>query len=164
MFFGFFLGFGDIILPPEWRILGGMTAANGFHPDLDAIPADVVRAAKVLTLNYPQNPTGAVETDELYERSLAWARKNEVWVLSDLAYSELYYDGNPTRSILEEWTERLRTEVGDGFPEKVTAFHDEMAVHGKYGRPCPVCPSPWRVKTGTRRCWCRFRPRPRRLG
>lgn len=42
-------------------------------------------------------------------------------------------------SVLTEWRERLRSEVGDGFPEKVTAFHDEMAVHGKYGEPCPVC-------------------------
>jgi formamidopyrimidine-DNA glycosylase len=37
------------------------------------------------------------------------------------------------------WTQRLRDEVGDGFPDKVTAFHPEMAVHGKYGQPCPVC-------------------------
>ncbi|HLA66925.1 MAG TPA: zinc finger domain-containing protein, partial [Acidimicrobiia bacterium] len=41
-----------------------------------------------------------------------------------------------------EWVERLRAEVGDGFPEKVTAFHPEMAVHGKFGQPCPVCASP----------------------
>jgi formamidopyrimidine-DNA glycosylase len=41
--------------------------------------------------------------------------------------------------VLEEWTARLRDEVGDGFPEKVTAFRPEMAVHGKYGEPCPVC-------------------------
>lgn len=40
---------------------------------------------------------------------------------------------------LTVWTQRLREEVGDGFPEKVTAFHPEMAVHGKYGVPCPVC-------------------------
>ncbi len=45
------------------------------------------------------------------------------------------------RSVLETWTERLRRQVGDGFPEKVTAFHDEMAVHGKYKAPCPVCGS-----------------------
>jgi formamidopyrimidine-DNA glycosylase len=36
----------------------------------------------------------------------------------------------------------LREDVGDGFPEKVTAFHDAMAVHGKFGKPCPVCGSP----------------------
>ncbi len=46
------------------------------------------------------------------------------------------------RQVLSDWTERLRRETGDGFPEKVTAFHREMAVHGKYGRPCPVCDSP----------------------
>jgi formamidopyrimidine-DNA glycosylase len=44
--------------------------------------------------------------------------------------------------VLAEWTERLRAEVGDGFPKKVTAFRDEMAVHGKYGQPCPGCGAP----------------------
>ena len=47
-----------------------------------------------------------------------------------------------TRHTLVEWAERLRTEVGDGFPEKVTAFREEMAVHGRYGEPCPVCSAP----------------------
>lgn len=47
-----------------------------------------------------------------------------------------------TRQVLAEWTDRLRTEVGDGFPEKVTAFHEEMAVHGRFGKPCPVCGAP----------------------
>ncbi len=42
-------------------------------------------------------------------------------------------------SQLELWTDRLRKDVGDGFPDKVTAFRPEMAVHGKYGQPCPVC-------------------------
>ena len=46
------------------------------------------------------------------------------------------------RDTLEEWTQRLRDEVGDGFPEKVTAFRPEMAVHGKFREPCPVCQSP----------------------
>jgi formamidopyrimidine-DNA glycosylase len=43
---------------------------------------------------------------------------------------------------LQAWTSRLSAEVGDGFPETVTAFHDGMAVHGRYGKPCPVCGSP----------------------
>ncbi|HEU4827697.1 MAG TPA: DNA-formamidopyrimidine glycosylase family protein [Gemmatimonadales bacterium] len=43
---------------------------------------------------------------------------------------------------LLSWTDRLRAETGDGFPEKVTAFRDEMAVHGRYRRPCPVCSAP----------------------
>ena len=46
------------------------------------------------------------------------------------------------RSVLTEWTERLRREAGDKFPAKVTAFHKEMAVHGKYRQPCPRCGSP----------------------
>ncbi len=41
--------------------------------------------------------------------------------------------------LLTLWTQRMRDEVGDGFPDKVTAFRPEMAVHGKYGQPCPVC-------------------------
>lgn len=44
--------------------------------------------------------------------------------------------------VLMEWTERLRREVGEGFPEKVTAFRAEMAVHGRYGKPCPDCGAP----------------------
>jgi formamidopyrimidine-DNA glycosylase len=49
-----------------------------------------------------------------------------------------------TVSTLTEWMDRMRDEVGDGFPERVTAFRPEMAVHGKYGQPCPVCGSPVR--------------------
>jgi formamidopyrimidine-DNA glycosylase len=44
-----------------------------------------------------------------------------------------------TQTTLVNWTERLRQEVGDGFPEKVTAFRDGMAVHGRFGQPCPTC-------------------------
>ena len=44
-----------------------------------------------------------------------------------------------TIKTLSEWVKRLRDEAGDGFPEKVTAFRKEMAVHGKFGKPCPVC-------------------------
>ena len=47
-----------------------------------------------------------------------------------------------TREVLVEWTERLRVQAGEAFPEKVTAFRPEMAVHGRYGQPCPVCGSP----------------------
>ncbi len=46
------------------------------------------------------------------------------------------------RDVLAEWTERLRVQNGDRFPEKVTAFRPEMAVHGRYGQPCPVCTAP----------------------
>lgn len=47
-----------------------------------------------------------------------------------------------TRATLRDWTDRLRRECGDGFPEKVTAFREGMAVHGRYREPCPVCGSP----------------------
>ena len=47
-----------------------------------------------------------------------------------------------TRSTLKAWVERLRAEVGEGFPEKVTAFRNGMAVHGRYRKPCPVCGAP----------------------
>jgi formamidopyrimidine-DNA glycosylase len=47
-----------------------------------------------------------------------------------------------TRATLTTWIERLRDATGGGFPEKVTAFHDRMAVHGRFKQPCPVCGSP----------------------
>jgi formamidopyrimidine-DNA glycosylase len=59
--------------------------------------------------------------------------------LSDDEISRLY---DATRATLLMWVERLRQQAGDGFPEKVTAFHDEMAVHGRFKEPCPVCGSP----------------------
>lgn len=59
--------------------------------------------------------------------------------LNDAEATRLY---EATRRSLTEWIERLRAEVGDGFPEKVTAFHPAMLAHGKYGQPCPQCGSP----------------------
>jgi len=49
---------------------------------------------------------------------------------------------NATRATLSEWTDQLRASVGDGFPDKVTAFHENMAVHGRYRQPCPTCGAP----------------------
>ena len=59
--------------------------------------------------------------------------------LNDHAYSVLH---DATVKTLEEWTDRTRREVGAGFPEEVTAFREGMAVHGRYGKPCPVCGDP----------------------
>ena len=53
---------------------------------------------------------------------------------------ERLYDA--ARAVLVEWTDRLRREAGDGFPENVTAFHDGMAVHGRFREPCPICGTP----------------------
>jgi formamidopyrimidine-DNA glycosylase len=56
--------------------------------------------------------------------------------ITDRQVERLYH---AAREVLLEWTARLRDETGDGFPAKVTAFRDEMAVHGKFQQPCPVC-------------------------
>jgi len=58
--------------------------------------------------------------------------------LTDQQIEKLYI---AVRQTLLEWTDRLRAEAGDGLPEKVTAFRDEMKVHGRYGKPCPDCGS-----------------------
>src|SRR5256885_6289982 len=59
--------------------------------------------------------------------------------LSDEEFLRLY---DATRASLRLWIDRLRKDVAGGFPEKVTAFRDEMAVHGRFKQPCPVCGSP----------------------
>ena len=59
--------------------------------------------------------------------------------MSDAEIKTLYQS---TRDSLNDWVERLRKEKGTGFPEKVTAFRPDMAVHGKYRKPCPICGSP----------------------
>jgi len=59
--------------------------------------------------------------------------------LTDAEFLRLY---EATRATLLLWTDRLRRDVNEGFPEKVTAFRDEMAVHGRFKQPCPVCGSP----------------------
>jgi formamidopyrimidine-DNA glycosylase len=78
---------------------------------------------------------GNAYSDEILHR----ARLSPVMLTSKV--SDEQYDRllAATRAVLDEWTRRLREKAGGAFPEKVTAFHDEMAVHGKFGRPCPVC-------------------------
>ena len=74
---------------------------NGWLPDLDAIPSDVSRNAKVLWLNYPNNPTGAVADSDYYRKAIAFARENDVALLHDAAYSEVVFDGYKALSFLE---------------------------------------------------------------
>ena len=59
-----------------------------------------------------------------------------------LADAEIARLHDATRTTLHAWTDRLRREAGDRFPEQVTAFHPGMAVHGRYGKPCPACGAP----------------------
>lgn len=81
---------------------------------------------------------GNAYSDEILHRAglspLQWTTR-----LSDAEFHRLF---DATRDVLNEWVKRLTDEMGDGFPEKVTAFRPEMAVHGRFGKPCPMCGSP----------------------
>lgn len=70
------------------------------------------------------------------------ARLSPVRRTHQLEASEIYRLYHATRETLRTWTQRLRDEAGGGFPEKVTAFRAEMAVHGRYRKPCPACGAP----------------------
>lgn len=106
---------GDVVLVPEpgyppyrsgavfalaepWVMK--LRADRGFLPALDEIPEDVARKARILYLNYPNNPTGAVATPDFYREAVAFAEKYDITVISDEAYAELYY-GEPPCSFLE---------------------------------------------------------------
>ena len=68
---------------------------NGFLPDLDSIPADRLARAKVIVLNYPNNPTGASATPEFFARVVAFAREHRLAVVHDFAYAALVFEGKP---------------------------------------------------------------------
>ena len=72
----------------------------GFQPDLEAIPDDVAARARLLFLNYPNNPTGAVVEDDLFARAVDFARRHDVVIVHDNAYSEITYDGYRAPSFL----------------------------------------------------------------
>jgi LL-diaminopimelate aminotransferase len=78
-----------------------LTEARGFLPDLDAVPADVARRARVLWINYPNNPTAACATLEFFERVVHFARRHDIAVCHDLAYADVAYDGYVPPSFLE---------------------------------------------------------------
>lgn len=75
--------------------------ANGFLPDLQAIPAEVARQAKLMFINYPNNPTGAMATLEFFRQVVDFAREYDVIVCHDAAYTELTFDGARAPSFLE---------------------------------------------------------------
>jgi len=77
------------------------TRESGWKPDLDAIPADVAEKAKVLWLNYPNNPTGAVADFAFFEKAVAWAKKYDVAILHDNPYCDVSYDGYKPISIFQ---------------------------------------------------------------
>jgi formamidopyrimidine-DNA glycosylase len=81
---------------------------------------------------------GNAYSDEILHR----ARLSPLMLTSKLDAEQIARLHDATIAVLREWTDRLRAAAGDGFPEEVTAFREEMAVHGRFGLPCPVCGSP----------------------
>ena len=109
-------GSGDVVLVPEIyypvyaraSLLAGadvhfvpMRASTGFLVDFDAIPASVLRRSRILIVNYPNNPTGAVAEREYFERAVAFAHQHGLILVSDLAYSQITFDGFVAPSALE---------------------------------------------------------------
>ncbi len=78
-----------------------LTKANGFLPDLNAIPKDVARKAKLMWLNSPNNPTAVIMTKDYFKRAIEFAQDNQIIICHDAAYSEIYYDGTRPASFME---------------------------------------------------------------
>lgn len=78
-----------------------LTEENNYLPDYDAIPEDVLAKAKIMFLNYPNNPTGAIADKAFFEKTVAFAKKHNIVVAHDAAYSEMSYDGYKPMSFLE---------------------------------------------------------------
>jgi len=74
---------------------------NGFLPDLEAVPADILKQAKILWLNYPNNPTGAVADLDFFQRVVDLARRYEIAVCHDAAYTEVAFDGYQPPSFMQ---------------------------------------------------------------
>ncbi|KQB80587.1 pyridoxal phosphate-dependent aminotransferase [Leuconostoc lactis] len=74
---------------------------NDFLIDYDDIPADMAQRAKLLYMNYPNNPTGAVATADFYEQTVAFAKQNQVGIISDFAYGAIGFDGHQPRSFMQ---------------------------------------------------------------
>ncbi len=109
--------------------------------DLASFRAALLRENHTLkrTLTDPHTFSGIgnAYSDEILHR----ARLSPLTWTSRLTEDEIARLFDAVRAVMHEWIARLRAEAGDGFPEKVTAFRKEMAVHGRFGQPCPVCGS-----------------------
>src|SRR5262249_22131622 len=118
---------------------------GGIEPltaSVDALRASLMREPHTLkrALTDPRlvSGIGRAYSDEILHR----ARLSPMRQTSQLSADEWVRLHEATQTVLVEWAERLRVEFGDAFPDKVTAFRDGMAVHGRYGKPCPVCGAP----------------------
>ena len=96
---------------------------NGYLPDLDAIPAEVARRAKIMMLCYPNMPTAAVAERDFYQRAVEFARKHELLVCLDMAYSEVAFDGYRTQSLLQV----------EGAKEVAVEFHSLSKTYNMTG-------------------------------
>jgi formamidopyrimidine-DNA glycosylase len=107
--------------------------------DLESFAARLTSANHTLkrALTDPRlfSGVGNAYSDEILHR----AQLSPVTLTERLGAEDIARLHQATRSVLIEWTDRLRDQARDGFPENVTAFREEMAVHGKYGKPCPRC-------------------------
>ena len=130
-----------VILPadlPQFDRGGHEVSASdraGFHQALTRENRTVKRA---LTDPRLFSGIGNAYSDEI----LFAAQLSPVRLTSKLTEDEVTRLHTATVSVLATFTERLRAEVGEGFPEKVTAFREDMAVHGRFGQPCRVCDQP----------------------
>lgn len=77
-----------------------LSPENNYLPDLNAIPEDMVKRARMMIVSYPLNPVCAVAPDSFYEELISWAEKNEVIIVHDSAYADIVYDGKVCRSFL----------------------------------------------------------------
>jgi LL-diaminopimelate aminotransferase len=92
---------GGPLLAGAEAVLMPLVPERGFAPDLDAIGGEVARRARLMYLNYPNNPTGAVLPDGLFERAVEFAREHDVLVVHDASYTETTFDGYVAPSFLE---------------------------------------------------------------
>ena len=88
-----------------------LLAENGFFPDLASIPADICRRAKLLVINYPNSPTGAVATVDFYRRVIDFARTHQVVVVQDAAHLMLTFDGQPLSFLAVPGAKEVGVEV-----------------------------------------------------
>ncbi len=115
---------------------GGMEIADmTLHSFREALQRERHTLKRSLTDPHLFSGIGNAYSDEILHR----AKLSPVQMTTNLSDDEIARLFEATRTVMAEWIERLREDAGEGFPEKVTAFRPEMAVHGKYNEPCPVC-------------------------
>jgi len=118
---------------------GGLDVlAAGFHEFAERVKRENHTLKRALTDPRLFSGIGNAYSDEILHR----AKLSPFVQTRSLSEEDLRRLQDATRATLTEWTERLRREAGADFPEKVTAFREGMAVHGRFRKPCPVCGSP----------------------